>query len=210
VKRAIIPALLMGLALNGSAGAQDYQAVLTKVKAKYQKVSGIKAHLDLQLCSSATGTCTMYKGEVEMKRPNKLRFDIAKPAKQQVICDGSAVWSWLLSELKVIKSDPQSASQMLILLNPLDKMLTGRLVDGLTNEDGDYSMAIEAAGLKDVFKTIKMTVNKKTLVITGIEAEDVNGNTAHGSFSKIILNPALKDSRFKFIAPKNAEIKAEQ
>jgi outer membrane lipoprotein-sorting protein len=210
VKRFIIPALLVGLVSTGSVNAQNYEAVLAKVKAKYQKVSDIKAHLDLQLCSSATGTCTMYKGEVEMKRPNKLRFDIAKPSKQQVICDGSAVWSWLLSETKVTKSNPQSASQMLVLLHPLDKLLTGKLTEGSTSEDGDYSMAVEVAGLKDIFKTIKITVNKKSLAIIGMEAEDVNGNTAHGSFSKMALNPALKDSRFKFIAPKNAEIKAEQ
>ena len=209
MNKAIKIALLSALAWAGAAGAQNYEAVLSGVQAKYQKITSLKAHLDQQLCSAATGTCTMYRGEVEMQRPNKLRYDIVKPEKQLIICDGRDVWSRVLAGKTVIKSDLKKPSQMLIRLHPLDKMLSGRAAEGSPNDDGGYSITIESAELKEFFKTVKITVDQKSLLITGIEAEDINGNTAHYSFSKIKVNQGTKDSRFKFITPKNAEIKKE-
>ena len=60
--------------------------------------------------------------------------------------------------------------------------------------------------LKDIIKAVKVVVDRKTLLITGMEAVDVNGNSAEYSFSKIKVNPGLKAARFNFIMPKNVEI----
>jgi outer membrane lipoprotein carrier protein len=205
VKRFIIPALLMALAWNGVAGAQKYDALLAKVRAKYQKVTNLKATLQLQQCSGETGTCTLYKGKVEFKRPNKLRMDILKPFPQLVACDGITVWQHIGTENKAIKFSLKNAPQMLVWLSPLDKLLSGRTLDG--SEEGDEcTINLEAAGLPGGMKTAAIVVNRKSLMITGIEAEDLKGNTAHGRFSEIKVNPGLKDSRFTYVPPKNMEI----
>ena len=157
------------------------------------------------VCSAASGTCTRYEGELELKRPDKLRMDITKPDKQEIVCDGSTIWLHLVNEKQVMKSDLKSSPQFLVWLNPLDKLLAGRAKDGCRN-NGDYLFFMESEELKDIIKAVKMMVDRKTLLITGIEAVDVNGNSAEYSFSKIKVNPGLKAARFNFIMPKNAEI----
>jgi outer membrane lipoprotein carrier protein len=198
-------ALALGLALAASAGAQNCDSLLEQVRAKYRKINDLKAHVVQTVCSAASGTCTRYEGELEIKRPNKLRMDIAKPDKQEIVCDGNTIWLHLISEKQVMKSDLKSSPQFLVWLNPLDKLLSGRAKDGCRN-NGDYLFFMELVELKDIIKALKIVVDAKTLLITGMEAVDVNGNSAEYSFSKIKVNPGLKPARFNFIMPKNAEI----
>ncbi len=198
-------ALVLGLAFSTSASAQNCDSLLFQVRAKYQKINDLKAHVVQTVCSAATGTCSRYEGELELKRPNKLRMDIAKPDKQQIICDGNTIWLYLVNDKQVMKSGLKSSPQFLVWLNPLDKLLAGRAKDGCRN-NGDYLFFMESEELKDIIKALKIVVDRKTLLIIGIEAVDVNGNSAEYSFSKIKVNPGLKDARFNFIIPKNVEI----
>jgi len=198
-------ALALGLVLSTSAGAQNCDSLLAQVQAKYHKINDLKAHVVQTVCSAASGTCNRYEGELELKRPNKLRMDIARPDQQQILCDGKAIWVHLVNEKQVMKTDIKSSPQFLVWLNPLDKLLAGRAKDGCRN-NGDYLFFMESEELKDIIKALKIVVDRKTLLIIGIEAVDVNGNSVEYSFSKIKTNPGLKDARFNFIMPKNAEI----
>jgi chaperone LolA len=201
----IILTLLCGLAGLSEAGDQECDSMLSVVRAKYQIINDLKAHVVQTILSAASGNYTRFEGELEIKRPNKLRMDISKPDKQQIICDGSAIWLHLVNDKQVMKSDLKSSPQFLVWLNPLDKLLSGRAKDGCRN-NGDYLFFMEPDELKDIIRAIKIMVDRKTLLITGIEAVDVNGNSSEYIFSKIKINPGLKDSRFDFITPPNIEI----
>ncbi|MBI4726618.1 outer membrane lipoprotein chaperone LolA [candidate division TA06 bacterium] len=209
MSKAIKLAIGLGLACSALAFAQNCDSLLEQVRAKYQKINDLKSRVVQTVCSAASGTCTRYEGGLELKRPNKLRMDISKPDKQQIICDGSAIWLHLINDKQVLKSDLKSSPQFLVWLNPLDKLLSGRAKDGCRN-DGEYLFFMEPDELKDIIKAIKIVVDIKSLLITGMEAVDVNGNSAEYSFSKIKINPGLKDKRFEFIIPKNAEINENQ
>ena len=205
MKKVLKLALALGLAFGTSAGAQNCDSLLEQVRAKYRKINDLKAHVVQTVYSAASGTYTRYEGELELKRPNKLRMDIAKPDKQEIVCDGNTIWIHLVKEKQVMKSGLKSSPQFLVWLNPLDLLLSGRAKDGCRN-NGDYLFFMELDELKDIIKALKIVVDAKTLLITGMEAVDVNGNSAEYSFSKIKVNPGLKDARFTFIMPKNAEI----
>jgi outer membrane lipoprotein carrier protein len=198
-------AVALGLTFSSLALAQNCDSLLEQVRAKYRKITDLKAHVVQTVCSAASGTCTRYEGELELRRPDKLRMDITRPDKQEIVCDGNTIWLHLISEKQVMKSDIKSSPQFLVWLNPLDKLLSGRAKDGCSN-NGDYLFFMELDELKDIIKAVKIMVDRKTLLITGIEAVDVNGNSAEYSFSKIKVNPGLKPARFNFIMPKNAEI----
>lgn len=205
MKKVLKLGLALGLAFGTSAGAQNCDSLLEQVRAKYRKINDLKAHVVQTVCSAASGTCTRYEGELELKRPNKLRMDIIKPDKQEIVCDGKTIWIHLVNEKQVMRSDLKSSPQFLVWLNPLDMLLSGRAKDGCRN-NGDYLFFMELDELKEIIKALKIVVDAKTLLITGMEAVDVNGNSAEYSFSKIKANPGVKDARFNFIMPKNAEI----
>ena len=201
--------LIWGLAGLSEAGAQECDSLLTLVRAKYQTINDLKAHVVQTILSAATGNSVRFEGELEIKRPNKLRMDIAKPDKQQVICDGSAIWVHLVVEKLVLKSDRKSSPQFLVWLNPLDQLLSGPAKDGCRT-NGNYQFFMEAGEMGDIIKAVKIMVERKSLLIIGLEAVDINGNSFEYSFSKIKINPGLKDNRFEFAIPKNVEIMESQ
>jgi outer membrane lipoprotein carrier protein len=199
----LLAVLLLGASLLPAAETCD--SMMAKVRARYQNISDLKAHLVQILCSSASGTCTKYDGELELKRPNRMRMDITRPDKQQVICDGKTIWMYSVGDKQVMKTDLKSSPQFLVWLNPLDGLLMAKVLEGCQS-NGEYQIFLELPELKDIIKAVKIMVDRKTLLIVGIEAVDVNGNSAEYFFSKIKANPGLKDSRFNFVMPKNVEI----
>jgi outer membrane lipoprotein carrier protein len=201
----IILTLIWGLAGVSEAGAQECDSMLSLVRTKYQTVNDLKAHVVQTITAAASGTNARFEGELEIKRPNKLRMDITKPDKQQIVCDGSAIWLYLLDEKQVLKSGLKSSPQFLVWLNPLDQLLSGRAKDGCRT-NGEYQIFMEMDGLKDIIKAVKIVVERKSLLIVGLEAVDINGNSAEYSFTKIKINPSLKNNRFEFILPPNVEL----
>jgi outer membrane lipoprotein carrier protein len=197
-------ALLGGLAGLAPAGAQECDSMLALVRAKYQTVTDLKCHV-VQTIVNASGNYSRFEGELEIKRPNKLRMDIAKPDKQQIVCDGSTIWLYLINEKQVLKSDLKSSPQFLVWLNPLDRLMSGRAKDGCRT-NGDYQIFMEVDELKGIIKALKIVVERKTMLLIGLEAVDINGNSADYSFTKIKVDPGIKDNRFEFVLPKNVEL----
>jgi len=205
IRKSLIMAAMLLVTATLLPAAENCDSMMAKVRARYQNITALKAHLVQILCSSATGTCTKYEGDLELKRPNKLRMDIAKPEKQQIICDGKTIWMHTETDKQVVKSDLKSSPQFLVWLNPLDGLLRAKVLEGCQS-NGGYQIFLELPELKDIIKAVKIMVDRKTLLITGLEAVDINGNSAEYTFSKIKANPGLKDARFNFIIPKNVEI----
>jgi len=201
----ILTSLAALLALAAAAHAQDNAAVMAKLRAKYQGINTIKTTVTETMCSAATGTCKRFSGTGEMKRPAKLRLDIDKPDKQTVVCDGKTLTLYVEKDKQAYTFDMGKSDQALTLLNPLDGLLSGEVVK--LEDGGDaYTIALAVPKFKDYFKSISLTVDKQTLLITGIAAEDVSGNNAEYEFSDIKLNKPVKDSRFTLALPKGVKI----
>lgn len=202
------PAILTAalLALAGLAAAQPPDPVLAKVRARYRTITAMTAQVTEVLCSAATGTCKRFTGKAEMKRPSKLRLEIDKPEPQLVVCDGKMLTMYLAKEKQAYRFDMAKSDQMLTLLNPLDGLLDGEVVRSEAGGDGAHTLALAVPKLKDSFKEIVLTVDLKTSLITGIEAEDAAGNHAQYEFTGIKLNSKIRDARFTFTVPKGVTV----
>ncbi|MBU2593671.1 MAG: outer membrane lipoprotein chaperone LolA [Candidatus Edwardsbacteria bacterium] len=203
-KMAVLGAALL-LLISGMSFAQEAEAIMAQVRARYKDVTDFKADLELISCASATGTCHRFEGKVEMKRPNKLRMDIKKPETQQIICDGKNLWLYLEKDKQVFRTDLAESKDFLVLLNPLGKLLTGKVKNGCKT-NGNYQCWLDIPEFKELFKEIKVIVDKKTYEITGIDVVDVNDNSSEYRFTKIKTNSGIKDDRFNFVVPKNAKL----
>lgn len=193
------------LLLSGMSFAQEAEAIMAQVRARYKTVTDFKADLELISCASATGTCHRFEGKVEMKRPNKLRMDIKKPETQQIVCDGKSLWLYLEKDKQVIRTNIEEVRDFLVLLNPLDKLLAGK-VKNSCKTNGNYQCWLEIPEFKELFKEVKVMVDKKTYEITGIDVVDINDNSSEYRFTKVKTNSGIKDERFRFEVPKNAKL----
>lgn len=203
-KMAVLGAVLLWL-VTGTACSQEAEMIMSHVRVKYKTVTDFKADLELIFCASATGTCHRFEGKVEMKRPNKLRMDIKKPETQQIVCDGINLWLYMEKDKQVFRTDLAESRDILVLLNPLDKLLTGKVKNGCKT-NGNYQCWIEIPEFKELFKEVKVIVDKKTYEITGIDVVDINDNSSEYRFTKVKTNSGIKDDRFKFVVPKNAKL----
>jgi chaperone LolA len=157
------------------------------------------------MCSAATGTCKRFQGTAEMKRPAFLRLEITSPEKQLVVCDGKTLTMYLAKEKQAYRFDMAASGQMLPMLNPLDGLLDGQVVRLETDEAGHH-LTMAVPQFKEYFKEITLTVDAKTLLITGIAAVDASGNNAEYEFSGIKTNARIKDGRFAFTPPKGVTV----
>ncbi len=205
IKRMAILGVGLLLLASGISFAQEAEAIMAQVRARYKDINDYKADLVLISCASATGTCHRFEGKVEMKRPNKLRMDIKKPEAQQIVCDGKSLWLYLEKDKQVIRTNIEETKDFLVLLNPFDKLLTGK-VKNSCKTNGNHQCWLDIPEFKDLFKEVKIIVDKKTYEITGIDVVDLDDNSSEYSFTKIKTNSGIKDDRFKFVVPKNAKL----
>ena len=205
MKKMVVLGAALLMLISGISFAQEAEAIMAQVRARYRDVKDFKANLELISCASVTGTCHRFEGKVEMKRPNKLRMDINKPETQQIICDGMSLWLYLEKDKQVIRTNIEESRDFLVLLNPLDKLLTGK-VKNSCKTNGNYQCWLEISEFKELFKEVKVIVDKKTYEITGIDVVDINDNSSEYKFTKIKTNSGIKDDRFQFVVPKNAKL----
>jgi outer membrane lipoprotein carrier protein len=192
--------LLYAATIVAAASAANGPQILKKVRARYRTVNSMTASLSEVLCSGATGTCKRFSGTVKMKRPAKLRLEITAPEKQLVVCDGKSLVLYMEKEKQATRYDMAKSNQMISMLNPLDGLLDGE-VTGAETDEGVHTLTMSVPKLKDLFKEIKLTVDAKTLLITGISGENAAGDHAEYEFSNIKTHIRLKSSRFTFTPP---------
>ena len=209
MKRVILLAACLAASLSAAPAAGGGDPVLARVRTRYLTITAMTAKVTEVMCSAATGTCKRFQGTAEMKRPSKLRLEITKPEKQLIVCDGTTLTMYLAKEKQAYRFDMTKTDQMLTMLNPLDGLLDGEVVRSEAVE-GCHKLFMAVPKFKEYFSEITLTVDTTSLLITGIAATDVVGNSAEYEFSDIKTNVKVKVSRFAFTPPKGVAIITKQ
>ena len=122
-----------------------------------------------------------------------------------MVCDGATLTLYVEKDKQAYAFDMVTTDQALTLLNPLDGLLNGE-VARFESGDDSYTIALAVPKFKDYFRSITLTVDKKSMLITTIAAEDVSANTAEYQFSDIRLNTTIRDSRFTLQLPQGVTV----
>jgi outer membrane lipoprotein carrier protein len=193
--------LLWPLAL----AAQEPGEVMTQVRITYKEVADFRADFVQIACDAASGTCTKFEGKLEVKKPNLLRLEVKKPDPQLIVCDGQNLWIHLIKEKQVVRVGLDRTNNYLVWLSPLSKLISAKVKNGC-RANGDYQIWLDLPEFKDMFKEVKILVNRETYLINGLDVTDVNDNTAEYRFTGIKLNAKPKDERFRFTVPKGVSL----
>jgi outer membrane lipoprotein carrier protein len=205
MRRLILLAACVAACLTAARAADGGDAILRKVRTRYRTITAMTAKVNEVMCSAATGTCRRFQGTAEMKRPSRLRLDITTPEKQLIVCDGKTLTMYLAKEKQAYCFDMAKTDQMLTMLNPLDGLLDGEVVRAESDE-GAHRLTMAVPKFKEYFSEITLTVDARTLLITGIAATDAAGNNAEYEFTDIKTNAKVKDNRFTFTPPKGVTV----
>lgn len=202
IKKIIITGLLIasqGCLADGVASLHDFFKNTDAMRAKFSQVVTDTKGQKIQ----------EVQGSMQLKRPNKFRWDYAKPYEQQIISDGKQVFLY--------DTDLEQ-----VTIRELSKALGSSPAALLAGGDAvEKSFTIKNAARKDGLTWVLALPKDKDSgferVLLGFKDDKLYKMELHDSFNHITLitfdaierNPVLQDSNFLFIPPKGVDIVGE-
>ncbi|MCW5613151.1 MAG: outer membrane lipoprotein chaperone LolA [Rubrivivax sp.] len=190
-------------ALPGSARAQR-NAVET-LRAFVRDVASGSAAFTQVVTSTDGARRRTSSGRFEFQRPNRFRFEYAKPFEQTIVADGEKVW---IHDAELNQASSRRLAQALGA-TPAALLAGGSLdADFELRNDGsadglDWALALPRA--KDgPFE--RMRVGFRAGTLAEVEIVDSFGQRSRLSFSGFAANPAIPAARFRFTPPAGADV----
>lgn len=148
-------------------------------------------------------------GEMQLKRPNKFKWDYNKPYEQQIVSDGKQVWLYdtELAQVTVRAIDKALGSSPAALLAGDDTLEKGFKLANIDRKDNAEWVSAEPITRDTGFEKILLGFNDNKL--QEMELIDSFGHTTRIVFSGIEVNPTINNKTFLFKAPKGVDVVGE-
>jgi outer membrane lipoprotein carrier protein len=182
---------------------------VTSLRDFFHNTDSMRAQFDQVVTDKQGRKVQEVTGTMQLQRPNKFRWDYAKPYEQQIVSDGKQVFLYdtdlqqvTIRELsKAIGSSPASllaggaaVENSFVLKNAIRK-------DGLT-----WVLALpkdKDSGFERVLLGFKAQELRK------MEMVDSFNHVTNITFSNVERNPILQDNTFLFATPKGVDVVGE-
>lgn len=148
-------------------------------------------------------------GEMQLKRPNKFRWDYNKPYEQQIISDGKQVWLYdtelaQVSVRELSKTLGSSPAALLAGDDSLDKNF--KLVNAVSKDGLDW-VTTNPKDSDTGFNKISLAF--KNDVLYEMDMVDSFGHQTKIEFSNLVHNPIIEAKTFLFKPPKGVDVVGE-
>jgi outer membrane lipoprotein carrier protein len=202
LKAALLSCLLM-MSLAAQADG------VSSLKKFYDETHAVKADFHQIVTDKQGQKIQEVYGEMQLKRPNKFRWDYHKPFEQQIISDGKQVWLYdtelaQVSVRELSKALGSSPAALLAGDDSLDKNF--RLVNSYRKDGLDW-VSTNPKDSDTGFNKISLAF--KNDVIQEMVMIDSFGHQTKIVFSNVLLNPVIEPKTFLFQPPKGVDVVGE-
>jgi outer membrane lipoprotein carrier protein len=148
-------------------------------------------------------------GEMQLKRPNKFRWDYNKPFEQQIISDGTQVWLYdtELAQVTVRALSKALGSSPAALLAGDDSLEKNFRLENTHRKDNldwvDTNPKDSDSGFSKISLGFKNDILQEMIVI------DSFGQQTKIVFSNLLHNPVIDPKTFLFKPPKGVDVVGE-
>ena len=219
VRIALLAILVVSSPATGSRYAQaadpslTTQQIVSEVQRTYKDVAAIQADFT-QTVSSPTLGEQVQKGRLQLKRPQKARWEFTEPQTSAMITDGSTMWVWDPRANQVIVSRDLSGGgggggDMMSLLTDLSQLERFFQVEqSPTPAAGRHVLRLKPrdASLQQQFQSLELVLEVGTMGLKQLTLVDAFGATTRLEFAAVRLNPELPDGQFSFQVPAGATV----
>jgi len=195
---------------------------LRGLSAEFQQTSRIAA-LDQEQAAAGTLWLQFQPAPPADGLPARFRWVYRQPTEQLFVSDGLTIWVWLPETKQVVQSDAAEARKsgaenpvtLLTGLGQLSRDFTIAWEGAGRTNDGDYRLQLTPRSPSPYLARLQLTVDGALVrqppadgyfPLKGLTVEDENGNRTTIAFDRIVINPELDASRFRFVPPADAEI----
>jgi outer membrane lipoprotein carrier protein len=209
VIRLLVPLLLLGFrAIAPAAGDDALKRALDALQERYETTRTLTADFRQTVESPTLATPLESHGTIAFEKPNRMRWDYAKPDEQVIVGDGETLWIYQPEERQVIKA-------------PLDKAFQAStpvtFLAGLGRVDRDFEATLERDEperwvLRLVPRqdtgvgALRLAVRKKDASIDEARITDPLGTTTRIAFSNERRNLTLDRGLFRFSPPPGVDV----
>ena len=201
--------IVLGLALT--AGAEDKSPLaqaLDKLQERYETTRTLTADFRQTVESPTLAKPLESHGTVAFEKPNRMRWEYAKPDEQVIVGDGETLWVYQPEDKQVIKAPLGEAFQATTPVTFLAGL--GRLDrDFETTLEGDEPerWRLRLVPRRDTgIGTLGLTVRKKDASIEEARITDPVGTTTKIAFSNERRNVDVDAARFRFTPPPGVDV----
>ncbi|PKO46201.1 MAG: outer membrane lipoprotein carrier protein LolA [Betaproteobacteria bacterium HGW-Betaproteobacteria-22] len=182
---------------------------MASVKAFYEQTQSIRADFHQVVTDKQGRKVQDVTGKMQLKRPNKFRWDYYKPYEQQIISDGRQVWLYDMDLAQVTVralGDALGTSPAALLAGGKAIENTFRLANAYRKDDMDWVSASPKAKESGFDKILLGFKHNKIQVMSLI---DSFGHHTKIEFTDVETNPELDENSFLFKPPKGVDVVGE-
>jgi outer membrane lipoprotein carrier protein len=211
VRVAAVIVLVLGVRVWGAVGAEDKSSLaqaLDKLQERYETTRTLTADFRQVVESPTLAKPLESHGTVAFEKPNRMRWEYAKPDEQVIVGDGETLWVYQPEDHQVIKAPLSEAFQattpvtFLAGLGRLDRDFEATLE---ADEPERWRLRLVPRGDKGI-GTLGLTVRKKDASIEEARITDPIGTTTRIAFSSERRNVDLDAGRFRFTPPPGVDV----
>jgi outer membrane lipoprotein carrier protein len=204
--------LVLSLPTNGQTvpSAAD---LATRIQTRYATVKDFTADFTQSLTSALLTRPMTERGQLKVKKPDRMRWTYATDDKKVFVADGSRFYSYFPKDRYVLERKlpgPNESSTALLFLAGRAN-LARDFVPSLPAKQPDAEwrlMLAPKAGPAD-FKTIAVDVDRTSFALRGFTVTDEEGAVTAFRFTSLRENQGLPDTDFVFAIPRGVEVRRQ-
>lgn len=186
-----------------------YADGMANVKAFYQQTKSVRADFHQVVTDRQGRKIQEVDGQMQLKRPNKFKWDYNKPYQQQIVSDGQQVWLYDVDLAQVTVNTLRQtvgSSPAALLAGDANIDKSFRLSNASRKDDLEWV----SASPKDKESGFdKILMGFKDNKIQALSLIDSFGHTTNITFSNVELNPTLDEKNFLFKPPAGVDVVGE-
>jgi outer membrane lipoprotein carrier protein len=195
--------LFIFVSLSLTVNAAVTQTAAQELQQLLSPINSLSADFTQQIKGHNNRELQLLNGNLSLKKPNQLRWNVLAPMPQLVVSDGKLVWLYDPDlEQVVIQSfsDDFMANPISILLGNLDQLNKDFHV--IRSDENTFSL--EPSQPNSLFVAIQLRFTDS--VLSHIEYQDNFGQNTQLTLSQVKLNPQLAKNTFVFDIPQAVDI----
>jgi len=208
LRAALVLGLVLRLSATAAAADDALKQALDRLQERYETTRTLTADFRQTVESPTLASPLESHGTVAFEKPNRMRWDYAKPDEQVIVGDGDTLWIYQPEEKQVIKAPLDRAFQattpvtFLAGLGRLDRDFEATL----EREDADRWVLRLVPRQDAGVGTLRLTVRKKDASIDEARIADPLGTTTRIVFSNERRNVSLDHALFRFTPPPGVDV----
>ncbi len=178
-----------------------------QVQKKYQGFESFTLDFEQITKWEMAGKTDKVAGTILVKEKDLFRLNTPY---RTVITDGKSIWNYSADNSQMVidvyeENDDEITPRTFLYNMPDDYKIVYLLEEKIDGVDY-HKMKLETENFDRMFLSITIFINKNTLLIQKVDADDINGNKTTYQIVNFVSNTDLPDSTFEFSPPDGTEI----